>query len=237
MKDTKLLFLEGLPGSGKSTTASWLASRLQSDNLTVRLYLEHQPEHPLNVGGDSHPAGDVSGEVFFQQYTPESFVDESLRKWEMYVREASQSEVIGIFDSYPFQNTVRVLMQLDASIEYIREYASQVERLTRSLKPVLIYMNFSNTAQAIQNMNDISEQRGKLWAEYVEGLITNCPYSLARNLKGQSGVEAFIIAYKQLTDELLRQSHLPRFILEQCSASWDDCYQQIEAFLELSWQG
>ena len=30
MRDTKLIFVEGLPGLGKTTTASWLTARLRA---------------------------------------------------------------------------------------------------------------------------------------------------------------------------------------------------------------
>jgi hypothetical protein len=69
MRESKLIFVEGLPGSGKTTTAAWLASRLRSERVMVNLFLEHQPEHPLNVGGTLHPSGETSGEAFFQRYT------------------------------------------------------------------------------------------------------------------------------------------------------------------------
>ena len=57
MRNIRLIFVEGLPGLGKTTTASWLASRLPSQRLVVNLFEEHQLGHPLNVGGDLHPAG------------------------------------------------------------------------------------------------------------------------------------------------------------------------------------
>jgi hypothetical protein len=80
MRETKLIFAERLPGSAKTTTASWLPSRLQAERRMVNLYLEHQPEHPLNVGGNLHPSGYTTGEAFFQRYTCASFVHESLQQ-------------------------------------------------------------------------------------------------------------------------------------------------------------
>jgi hypothetical protein len=74
MRDTRLIFVERLPGAGKTTTASWLASRLRSECLRVTLFLEHQPEHPLNVGGTLHPSGEITGEAFFLRYTALRFV-------------------------------------------------------------------------------------------------------------------------------------------------------------------
>jgi len=87
---------------------------------------------------------------------------------------------------------------------------------------------------AFHNLSNISAQRGKAWTDYVVELVTHCPYAMARHLEGFSGALAVIRDYKLLTDSLLRQSHLPRIVLEDCSGGWEGCYQQIEAFLGLA---
>src|SRR5512137_187828 len=149
MRDTQLIFVEGLPGLGKTTTASWLVARLRAGHLPVRLYLESQPEHPINVGGDLHPAGDVTGETYFQQYRPASFIQESLRRWQAFVEDAMQTDAISVLDSYPFQNSIRILLQMDAALDDMREYAAQVETLVMPLQPALIYFSHRDMAHAI----------------------------------------------------------------------------------------
>ena len=234
MHDTKLIFVEGLPGSGKTTTASWLASRLHAERLLVRLFLEHQPEHPLNVGGTLHPSGETTGEAFFHRYAPESFVDESLQRWQAFVRDALQTDAISVLDSYPFQNTVRVLLQLNATPDCLHAYARQVEALVLPLQPVLIYFTHRDLTQAFHHLSRISTQRGTAWTDYMVELVTHCPYAMARRLEGFSGALAVLSAYKQLTDSLLHHSHLPRLVLEDGAGDWEGCYQQIEAFLGLA---
>ena len=167
MRDTKLIFAEGLPGSGKTTTASWLAARLHAERLLVRLVLEHQPEHPLNVGGTLHPSGATTGEAFFQRYTPASFVHESLQRWHAFVRVAVQTETISVLDSYPFQNTVRVLLQLHATPDCLQAYAGQVEALVLPLQPVLMYFHHRDLLHAFHHLSTISTQRGTAWTDYV----------------------------------------------------------------------
>jgi hypothetical protein len=234
MRDTKLIFVEGLPGSGKTTTASWLASRLRSERLMVNLFLEHQPEHPLNVGGTLHPSGDTTGEAFFLRYTSASFVQESLQRWQAFVRAALQAEAISVLDSYPFQNTVRVLLQLNATPDCMRAYAGQVEALVMPLQPVLIYFTHRDLIHALHHLSHISAQRGKAWTDYVVELVTHCPYAMARHLEGFSGALVAISDYKQLTDSLVPHSRCPRIVLEDCAWGWEGCYQQIEAFLGLA---
>ena len=234
MRDTKLIFVEGLPGSGKTTTASWLASRLQAACLMINLFLEHQPEHPLNVGGNLHPSGDTTGEAFFQRYTPARFVQEKSPAVASVCCAALQVEAISVLDSYPFQNTVRVLLQLNAPPDCLREYAGQVEALVMPLQPVLIYFTHRDLLHAFHHLSTISAQRGKAWTDDVVELVTHCPYARARHLEGFSGALAILRDYKQVTDSLLHHSRCPRIALEDCAGGWKRRYEQIEAFLGLT---
>jgi hypothetical protein len=233
MRDTQLIFVEGLPGLGKTTTASWLAARLHSARLPATLYLESQPGHPINVGGDLHPAGDVTGEAYFQRYQPADFIRESLQRWQAFVADARPTGAISVLDSYPFQNSVRILLQMDAPFDDVREYAIQVETLVMPLRPALIYLSHRDMTHASQHFSKIAAQRGKAWLDYVVTVITHCPYATARHLTGFDGVLVFMRDYKQLTDALLRESHLPHIVLSDCAGGWNTRYRQIEAFLDL----
>jgi DNA polymerase III delta prime subunit len=234
MLDSKLILIDGLPGLGKSTTASAFARRLKSEHFTVSLLLETQPGHPLNVGGDLHPAGFTTGEALFKQYTPESFVEESLERWQRFVNTASQSESIHMLDSFPFQNSIRILLQMDAPFDFMLAYANQIETMLMPLNPLLIYFNQPDIFETFSHIDQITAQRGKEWTDYVIQLVSHCPYSEARNLTGFKGVMTFITEYKQLIDTLLQHSHIPRLVLEHCSGNWDECYRRITIFLGLS---
>jgi hypothetical protein len=200
------------------------------------LWLETEAGHPLNVGGDLLPAGFTPGEAFFKHYQPNNFAQESLKRWEEFILKALPVETISVLDSFPFQNTIRILLQMDATLDFMREYAKHVEALVLPLAPILIYFDQPDITQAFQHMDQISAQRGKEWTQYVIDLVTNCPYAKARGLEGYEGVLEFIRAYKQTMDALLSQSHIPRIILENCSRNWEACYQKIANFLEISWK-
>jgi len=228
-----LIFVEGLPGLGKTTTASWLAARLRAERLPVNLLLESQPGHPINVGGELHPAGDVTGERFFQKYAPASFILESLARWAAFVQAARSADAVSVLDSYPYQNSVRILLQMDAARDDIRAYAAQVETLVMPLQPALVYFSHRDMAHAIQHTAEIGARRGQVWLDYVAALISRCPYAVARHLEGPDAVWSFIRDYKQLVDALLDESLLPRIVLKDCFGAWDRCYRQIEGFLRL----
>ena len=134
MLRTRMVFVDGLPGSGKSMTAEYVASELEQRGLRCRLLREREPDHPLNVGGDLHPSGSTTGTQMFAAYTIGSFVEESLARWNAFVAEAIGSERVTILDSYPFQNSLRVLLQMDADAVT----RLPISRASRRWRPVSI---------------------------------------------------------------------------------------------------
>lgn len=230
MRDTKLVFIEGLPGSGKTTTAGILAAKLAQRGIGESCFLEAQAEHPLNVGGALHPAGETPGSDFFARYTPESYVEESLQRWRAYVTAAESADAVQILESYPYQNSVRILLQMDDPIDHIRAYASEVEDLAQPLRPVLIYLDRRDQASSLEA---IARQRGAEWTAYVAELVAASPYGRRRGLQGIAGALEFMRDYKSAIDELLGRSRLPRLVLSDCAGRWDDCHRGILEFLEV----
>lgn len=54
MFDSHLIIVDGLPGSGKSTTAQWLELQLQRNGIPARrFYLEAMPHQVQFVAGTS----------------------------------------------------------------------------------------------------------------------------------------------------------------------------------------
>lgn len=225
---TRLIFVEGMPGSGKSTITSLVATGLQERGHAAKMYQERQPSHPLNVGGDQHPSGRSTGETLYRAYSPAAFIEESLERWDDFVGMVLCGEAIAVLDSYPFQNSVRVLLQLNASFECISEYVRQVEALAAPLNPVLVYLGSNNPAEAFA---DTCEKRGVEWTDYVTRLVAGCPYAEARGLKGTSGVSEFLEDYRMLSDSLLEQMSIPKLVIKDCRNHWDECHRQIREFL------
>jgi len=153
-------------------TAEYVASELEQHKIPCRLLRERETHHPLNVGGDLHPSGRTTGARMFATYTIGSFVEESLTRWKAFVTEAMHSEHVNILDSYPFQNSVRILLQMDADPGTLATYQASVEDAAAGLDPVLFYLDPGDAGRALRA---IAEQRGPAWTNYAIAVVTSVP--------------------------------------------------------------
>jgi hypothetical protein len=217
-----LLFIDGLPGSGKSTTAGEIGRRF----LGSRIFLECQPGHPLLVG-----VPDERGAAFaniHEVHSVESFAAEALAKFEVFL-ETAEGDAQYIFESHPMQSTVRVLGQLDAPEARVMKFWSDLQDRLEFAKPRLVYLQESDPRQALI---DIIRKRGPSWESYVVEAFNRYPWSKARNL---SGFEAMLEAfgeYSALTDRLAASWRYPLLRLTARPQSYQERMNTLIEWLE-----
>jgi hypothetical protein len=226
----KVIFVDGLPGSGKSTTAEYIAGMLEQRGIPCRLLRERETDHPLNVGGDLHPSGSTTGARMFAAYSIRTFIEESLGRWSAFVAGTFGSGHVNVLDSYPFQNSVRVLLQMDADPTTLAAYQACIQEKVASLDPVLIYLDPGDVARTVRA---IAERRGSAWTDYAVAVITECPYALTRGLQGMDGAIVILRIYKQLLDEAVARCPFPKLVLADCHRRWQTCHTEILGFLGL----
>src|SRR5215471_10304602 len=94
----QILFIDGLPGSGKSTAAEAVGDRLSNN----RVFLESAPNHPLLVA-----APDQMGAAFadiHKMHSGDSFAAAALGRLVSFL-ESARREVLYVFESHPIQSS------------------------------------------------------------------------------------------------------------------------------------
>jgi hypothetical protein len=222
MPCSDLVFIDGLPGSGKSSTAVEIGRRF----LGSRIFLESQPGHPLLVG-----VPDERGAAFaniHEVHSVESFAAEALAKFEAFV-ETAEGDVKYVFESHPLQSTVRVLGQLDAPEARVMKFWSDLQDRLEFAKPRLVYFQESDPRQALI---DIIRKRGPSWESYIVEAFNRFPWTKARNL---SGVEAMLEAfgeYSALIDRLAASWQYPLLTLTARPQSYQERTNTLIEWLE-----
>ena len=104
---TQILFIDGLPGSGKSMATEAVGRHLSHS----RVLLETAPHHPL-LAATPDRMGAAFADIH-EIHSWDSFAAAALGKLESFLKTAG-CNVLYVFESHPIQSTVRVLFQLDA---------------------------------------------------------------------------------------------------------------------------
>lgn len=213
------IFFEGMPGSGKSTAAEHLAGQLR-----LPLFTETDPANPLLVGSlDGMGAAMADVHLRFQ---PEDFVAAVLEKYKNYKPPPGHV----IFEAYPIQTHVRVLLQMDAPVETISSFWWDVQEAMQHLKPLLVYFHEYEPAEAIL---EISERRGPEWTNYVVGALEQSPYMQARGLRGLTGVAQMMVRYNELLRTAVQTWWFPKLVLTSRPPSYEDRNNEILTWFEM----
>jgi len=218
---TRLVIIEGIMGSGKSTTARWIAARLQAAGLRALAITERVDPHPVR--------GTDGLEHWFQPWldvTAQGLADRSLRKWRSFVADAQAAETIHTLDGQLFHGDLTNLFLMEATPAVIAKYCKSVSEIVRPLAPLLIYFYQADVERAIRA---IATERGEEWVKYQVDWKLQAPYSRRLGLSGLDGLVALYKDYRALTDELYLRLDFPKLAIDNSQQAWETYYQQIHA--------
>lgn len=228
MIDTKLIVIDGLSGSGKTTTAEWLTLQLQQQGIKTWYIPEYDTAHPLWWytywdGKDYLPPD-------FDNIDIETFIATSLKRWSVFVDSMHTSDRIVLAESVFFQDAAAMFLMGGAEPAHLMDYARQVQQIAQPLNPVLVYFRQNNIATALRKICAI---RGK---EFENELLENMerfPYLKRRKLKGLDGVTVLWRDIQKLTDALFDEYKIRKLAIEASEGDWLDYRQRILDFLGL----
>ncbi len=218
---SRLILIDGLPGSGKSTTAQYLAMQLQRNGFEARWFYETESDHPIYT------------ELADGQDTLE-FVETTLAKWRSFAHRAGESDVVTILESSIFQCTVEELLLANVERDEIREFAHSVQAIVGHLKPILIYLYQDDVELALR---EICRKRGADWQDWFVDEITTKPFARSENLTGFGGLVAFYRICRGLTDELFAEFECLKIGVETSGGDWRDRRRKILNFLSVPFKG
>jgi hypothetical protein len=228
MRDTRFIFVEGIMGAGKSTTAEFITDQLQHNGISAQFMFEGptivEPHHPLRVATDlPHP------NAAWLDVTVDGFIARSMDKWHAYAREAEESGTVTVCHGLLFHGNMTDLLLMDATPAVLRDYVDGVIGSIAALQPVVIYFNHADIARALRTVCDA---RGPAWESYQVGWKVGSPHGVRRSLKGFDGLVRLYHDYCSLCDDMFARLALPKLAIRN-DGEWPAYYRTILTFLEL----
>jgi adenylate kinase family enzyme len=212
----QIVFIEGVPGSGKSSMAEQLCSNAASLGIDVRWYLEESQDNPVRMS-----VGNAAK-------SPGHFAEECLSSWASFVDQVKGQRTIHIFEGIAFQSTVRFMMEMREN--GIERYYRRFEEIVECLKPRMVYLRPRDVATHSQ---DVCDLRGENWSHKVSSYLAQTQYSSYYELNGVSGMHQFWAKYAELCDDLLLKTSIPTTTIDFVFGEWDRHMVQASTFLGL----
>ena len=183
----RILLVEGLFGSGKTTTAERLARRLLAAGVPARAYHEFAPDHPVPVDPDR--------------------IEDVIRAPDLVARleaDWQRAELDGpevpILESRIFQVAAMFPLLADLPLPEIHALVQRLHARLADLDPVLIFFDHTDPAAAFAEV--VRDPGRDAWLAWVSALASRLPWLEHRGLRGVDGWTRFVLHWAEVLQDL-----------------------------------
>ena len=218
MIDTKLILVEGVTGSGKSSTAQFITLQLQKNNIQCRWFHEMEDVNP--VGRPFLSNEDISR------------IDEILNKWENFCHKYKNTKEIIIIDGRFLSLVLTQMLNYTTSFESIINFYNQLFAFISRFNPCLIYLRPDNIKRRI-----LKTYKGRRTLKKAITFLekTWCNYCKENNLKGFKGMVKFWEKINKIMCVLYDSFRYKKIIINTAKDDWIGYYKKICRFLSLNY--
>lgn len=221
---TRLYIVEGLPCSGKSTTARRIADALTRRGERVRLVDEGTGDHPADyefhaladgkiVALKDVPPEDLPALLPRKIYDGLPWADEApvmLDKWRQFVRE-TEPDTTYVFNCVLLQNPMcETMMRFDLPVSVTAAHIRSIAEIIAPLSPCVVYLRTADIAETVRRA--AAERPG--WLDAVIDYHTHGAYGCAIGAQGFEGYIACLTERQRRELDILRTLPLRHVVLD-----------------------
>lgn len=225
MLPTRLILIDGMTGSGKSTTAQRLWLHLLSLGYDACWHYEHDIEHPVWRTEETAQAL-AAGNIGFDDIN--SVI---LARWREFAAAQARTNAVTIIESTFFQTAAGFLLSMDFAPERITAHLLAAEAAIAELNPALVYFYQNDVASALQAIF-ADRQADGFEAALVE-YVAQTPYGKAHGVNGFDGLLAFCQTWREQVDSVFVRLRINKLAIENAARDWRGYERQMTDFLGL----
>lgn len=215
----RLVIIEGIMGSGKSTTMRLVAKALEDAGRPVLAVHERADPHPVRATDELQHWFEP-----WRESTAEQLGRRALSRWRSFVEEVQLGVAVPVLDGQLFHGDLTNLFLMEASFDKIATYCGSLTQLIGPLQPLVVYLRQESVERAVRT---VCAERGEAWMKYQVDWKLKGPYAVRRNLVGLEGLIALYQDYRLMTDALFERLTLDKVVIENSERDWARYNQQV----------
>lgn len=239
---TRLYIVEGLPCSGKSSTAAFIANQLTAQGQHVHCVDEGTGCHPADYEFHAYSDGCIvplahlpekerSALLPCKIYDGLPWETEAplmLDKWRQFVHEAA-ADTVYVFNCVMLQNPMcETMMRFGMSEEDSERHIRAIAEIIAPLEPVVVYLHTSDIGEQIRRTS--RERPG--WLDAVIPYHTSGAYGCSIGAEGFGGYIACLAERQRREERILHRLPLQTITLTDAQQNWTYALSQLTGWLE-----
>lgn len=216
MIETRLILIEGLPCSGKTTLSRYLQKEYIANGKAAKSHDESYEGHPVVINYEGLYSA-AEGERYLAQ-------------WGEFVTDKEGSDVVDLIDNRFWINIGAFIIYSGLPAEDLLELNRCTIEILKPMQPVLIHFRHASPDDGIRRARQI---RGEEWMEWLLKRDLAFPWYKKLGITDFEGYLKFWGYWQGVTDALWNQCPFRKLELVDAHEDWKGSYRRVFEFLGL----